>query len=133
MFQDGGLFLPEAVDTVTQKSIRVLKKLGVVRYSVGHGNARREIAAVVPAQQTPEIAARAKLVFQTFRAFFDANFPLHEVANAYCCFDLEAQLSLAQRGELLRSLAIHEGINGDEAWPPSCTALCLSCRTAMRP
>lgn len=124
LFERGGVFLPDAVGLATQKVFQFLKRLGVVRYFVGAGATRREVAATVPVPSSldqDEIAQQdAKQVHSIFKSFFDVNFPMYELTNCYSCFDLDAPLSWSQREKLFKSIALHESLDADESWQLVC-------------
>jgi hypothetical protein len=130
LFDKGGVFLPDAVGLATQKAIRFLRQVGVVRYYVGAGSTRREVAATVPVPQSldqDEVAQQdARQIHGVFKSFFDVNFPMYELTNSYSCLHLDAPLSWSQREKLFKSIALHESLDAEASWPPACISVLCS-------
>jgi hypothetical protein len=130
LFSKGGIFLPEASGSVTRTALEVIKKTGVVTYYVGHGGNMKAVPASIPmpsgsAQEFDEPVQKAcQSIYSAFRSFLDVNYPLHELVNAFACFDLEASLTWPQRQKLFNALAVHERLPAEESWSRSCILGC---------
>ncbi|CAE7715604.1 unnamed protein product, partial [Symbiodinium sp. CCMP2592] len=123
MFDKGGVFLPSAAATVTQTVIRTLQDIGIITFLGNRttgSRGPRPLRAVavwdVSEGDLTESRQVAQKVYRIYKAFFDSNFPRHEYSNAFAAMDLENDLTLSQRGELVQSIAQQNHMDGAKTW-----------------
>lgn len=123
LFDKGGVFLPDVSGLVVSKAARAIERIGVLTYTVGHGSGSRKVAASIPQPTDPELASLkqdARNIYVQFKAFFDVNFPLYELTNAYSFMDFDAKLNWADREKLMAAVAIHEKLDPKVCWQLVC-------------
>ena len=115
MFKDGGVFHDSGSDLLTQKAMAAAKGIGIVKYTDG----RREVACAIPVPETgvsQNIKQNCRVIFEVFESYMRANFPAHEIINAFSALDPAAPLAVSQRKKLIEALATHEGVCASQLW-----------------
>ncbi|MCP4241422.1 MAG: hypothetical protein GY772_12755, partial [bacterium] len=116
---EGGIWLPEAEQTLTHKVLQAIGQEGVVTFWKAGG---RELTAVPLGWPDPASlhrlapVERAKEAYQLFESFFNANFPNFEETNAFAALDVSQDMPLSERRALFQTLARRRGLDADRAW-----------------
>lgn len=114
MFRNEAVLQDTAQDMMTQKVLQTISDIGVVQYRDGPRTVSASIP--VPANKMEMLKQHCQKVWSVFRAFFESNFPGHEVVNCYAALDLEADLTWSQRREFIYALARHEDLPEADVW-----------------
>ena len=116
---DGAIFLYASEGTLVHAALSAIRGRHVFYRGSGPTDDLKVIAMGWPAPgdlRRNGPIQRAKAFYDMFAAFFDANFPMHSIQNCFAAFDLDAQLSLADRRVLLQALAERSGLDAKACW-----------------
>ncbi|CAE7568290.1 unnamed protein product [Symbiodinium sp. CCMP2592] len=98
LLKDGGIWLPQAKDTLVHGVLRAIKDKLIF---CGEGSKAQAVAI---------------RFYAIFEAFFKSHFPGYEEANCMVLFNLQVELSLSDREKFTKSLAERLGLDGGKAW-----------------
>ncbi|CAE7401950.1 unnamed protein product [Symbiodinium sp. CCMP2592] len=113
LLYEGGIWLEEAEGTLVHACLRSVR--GKTVYIRSGTPAASAIALAWPTPLSP-IIAKAKELFRIYEAFFKANFPMYEEANAFSCFNIDAELTVRDRFYFVRLLSARYSLSIDDVW-----------------